>query len=84
MAVNQAHFKNWFVIALSPSIVKRAACYALVVGSLLILINHGACILDDMFSPECFLQSVLSAIVPYLVVTVSSVQATISNENRNV
>lgn len=78
--MSQSRYVEWFGIAVSPRVMRRSACYAIVVGSLLILINHGACILDEMYTPECFLQSILSVIVPYIVVTVSSVQATISSQ----
>jgi len=74
--------EKWSEIAFSPRVMKRSACYALVVGSLLILINHGACILNDDFTLECFLQSILSTVVPYIVVTISSVQTTLSNEKN--
>jgi len=77
---NQSNFGKWFAIAVSPEVIKRSACYAIVVGSILILINHGACILDGVYSHQCFLQSILSALVPYIVVTFSSVQTTISIE----
>jgi hypothetical protein len=80
--MSQSRYVEWFGIAVSPRVMRRSACYAIVVGSLLILINHGACILDEMYTPECFLQSILSVIVPYIVVTVSSVQATISNQGN--
>ncbi len=79
--MSQAVIKKWFAIALSPAVVRRSAGYALVVGTLLILINHGACIMDEVYSVECFLQSILSAAVPYLVVTFSTVQATLASES---
>ncbi len=78
--MGQSKFAKWFLIAISPSVMKRSAYYAIVVGFLLILINHGPCILNDMYSLECFLQSLLTVIVPFIVVTLSSVQTTISNE----
>jgi len=78
--MNQFEFEKWSSIAFSPRVMKRSATYAVVVGSMLILINHGACFLDETFSSICFLQSLLSTVVPYIVVTISSVQTTISNE----
>ena len=80
MIMNQSRFSKWFRVAISPSVMKRSACYAVVVGALLILINHGPCVLNDMYTLECLLQSILSVIVPYMVVTISSVQVTIANE----
>ena len=76
----QSKFAKYFAIATSTSVMKRSTCYAIVVGSLLILINHGGCVLDNVYDHKCFMQSILSVIVPYMVVTFSSVQATISNE----
>lgn len=80
--MSQVELARWSEIAFSPCILKRSVSYAIVVGFLLILINHGPCVLDDMFTRACFLQSVLSVIVPYLVVTASSVQATIANGKK--
>jgi len=82
--MSRSRFEKWFREAVSLPVVKRSACYAIVVGTLLILINHGACILDEMYTIECLLQSVLSVIVPYVVVTFSSIQAANANEcNRD-
>ena len=78
--MRQFEFEKWSAIAFSPRVMKRSACYAIVVGFLLILINHGACVLNEVFTLECFLQSILSTVAPYIVVTISSVRATISNE----
>ncbi len=84
IAMSQSKLAGWFAIAVSPSVVKRSVCYAIVVGFLLVLINHGGCILNDVYTHECFLQSILSVFVPYIVVTISSVQTTISNECKKV
>ena len=78
--MRQFQLEKWSAIAFSPRVMKRSACYAIIVGSLLILINHGACVLNEVFTLECFLQSILSTVVPYIVVTISSIQVTLSNE----
>lgn len=56
-------------------VVRRAIVLALIVGTLLILINHGTCILKSHFSFTCAWQSALTFLVPYGVSTVSSVLA---------
>ena len=81
--MNYNNLKKWYAIAASPDIIKRAIGYALVVGFFLILINHGACILENNYTQVCFLQSLLSMLVPYIVVTFSSVQAIVSNHSNN-
>ncbi len=66
---------TWIALAKSPMIVKRALGYALVVGTLLIAINHGTCIINWEYSFTCLWQSALSLCVPFTVSTFSSVQA---------
>lgn len=73
---------SFFCIALRPKIVKRAMLLALVVGGILIAINHGPCITSGMFNFTCLWQSVLTFFVPYAVSTVSSVMA-INEQRKN-
>ncbi len=73
---------TWLALARSPVIVKRALVYALVVGLLLIAINHGMCIVHRQYSFACLWQSVLSVCVPFFVSTFSSVQALLG-ENKS-
>jgi hypothetical protein len=56
-------------------VVRRAFILAIIVGSLLIGINHGPCLASGHFTSSCFLQSVLTYFVPYFVSTISSVLA---------
>jgi hypothetical protein len=66
---------TWLALAKSPIVVRRALGYALVVGPLLIAINHGTCIINREYSFTCLWQSALSLCVPFTVSTFSSVQA---------
>jgi hypothetical protein len=66
---------EWFELATSPSVVRRAATYAVVVGTILVTINHGDRILAGTVSGFRFLQMGLTVMVPYCVSTLSSVQA---------
>jgi len=62
-------------LALDRTVVFRALIMSLVVGSVLVTINHGMCIYYGHFDFTCFWQSALTFLVPYSVSTVSSVLA---------
>lgn len=66
---------EWFRLACTRSIVRRACRYAIGVGTLLILINHGDAILRRELSLSRLLRMVLTVTVPYAVSTASSVSA---------
>ena len=66
---------EWFRLASSPPIVRRALRYAIGVGTLLIVINHGDAILRGDLSIARFSRMALTVIVPYCVSTASSVGA---------
>ena len=66
---------EWFHLASSPPIVRRALSYAIGVGSLLIVINHGDAILRGDLSIARLLRMALTVMVPYCVSTASSVGA---------
>jgi hypothetical protein len=62
-------------VALQSSVVRRALKYAVVVGVILIAINHGDAILrGDLTSGRVF-KMALTLVVPYVVSTLSSVGA---------
>ncbi len=62
-------------LALKPSVVKRSLKYALVVGLLLILINHSDALLAGRVSCSRLMRMALTVLVPYTVSTFSSVGA---------
>mgnify|MGYP005849749025 FL=1 len=64
---------EWLRIAREPAVVRRAVRIALVVGALLILINHGDALLHGDIGPLRLGQMALTVLVPYCVSTVSSV-----------
>jgi hypothetical protein len=66
---------EWFRVAGSWPVVRRALWYAIGVGALLIAINHGDAILRGELSPERLLRMALTVSVPYVVSTASSVAA---------
>jgi hypothetical protein len=68
--------QNSFIsLAFSRKVVSRAFNVALLVGTLLALINHGERILFLTLSSEDFVKVVLTYLVPYGVSTWSAVQA---------
>lgn len=66
---------EWLRLAASPSVVRRALLYAVVVGSILITINHGDAILRGEIPAGRLVRMLLTACVPYVVSTLSSVGA---------
>ncbi len=66
---------EWLQLALSQSVVCRALKYALIVGTILICINHGDALLRGEVTATRVLRMVLTALVPYCVSTLSSIEA---------
>ena len=64
-----------FHLAFRTSVVKRSLKIAIIVGAILITINHGDAILNGTVTRRRIFQMALTVVVPYVVSTVSSVQA---------
>lgn len=67
--------QTWFQIATSKDCTSRALGYAVVVGIILILINHVDALIRGDIDPVRVLKMGLTLLVPYTVSTLSSVQA---------
>ena len=67
--------RSWLTLALSRSVVRRGLGYALVVGAVLIAINHGDALLRGDVDATRWLKMGLTVLVPYTVSTLSSVGA---------
>ena len=67
--------RNWLKLCVAPSVVRRAALTALVVGTILITINYGEAILNGELTRAQAVRMVLTIFVPYCVSTYSSVSA---------
>lgn len=65
---------DWLAIATRWRVVQRALKYAVVVGAVLIAINHGDAILHGDVTTERWLRMGLTVVVPYVVSTLSSVE----------
>ena len=67
--------RNWWTLARQGSVVKRALVYAVIVGPVLIAINHGDTIVRGQVNFISLLKMGLTFFVPYVVSTCSSVAA---------
>ena len=65
---------SWLQIASRPDIVARSLKVALIVGTLLALINHGNRLLALDLDAEAAVKIALTYLVPYCVSTWASVQ----------
>ncbi len=68
---------EWIRLATSGGVVCRALKFAVVVGAILIGINHGDAIVTGDLDAHRFFKMALTVCVPYLVSTFSSVGAMI-------
>ncbi|MBJ20307.1 MAG: phosphoenolpyruvate protein kinase [bacterium] len=62
-------------VATSGPVVRRALVYLVVVGTILVAINHGDALLQGDIDGTRLLKIFLTPLVPYLVSTLSSVSA---------
>ncbi|MEM6824573.1 MAG: nitrate/nitrite transporter NrtS [Pseudomonadota bacterium] len=67
--------ESFWVLALRPSVVRRAAKVSLVVGIVLMLINHGDVMMAGALTFKGICKIALTFMVPYSVSTYSSVLA---------
>ena len=74
--------KIWLRLAFSRQIIRRALISAVVVGAVLITINHGDALLKGDISLDRSLKMGLTMVVPYIVSTVSSVSTILSISNH--
>tara|TARA_R100001198_G_C5215997_1_gene199728 strand:+ start:664 stop:936 length:273 start_codon:yes stop_codon:yes gene_type:complete len=66
---------SWFALAIQPTVIRRGLMYAVIVGAILISINHGDAILRGEITQGRILKMALTVMVPYVVSTLSSVGA---------
>lgn len=78
MTVGCPRVSSWLDVALRPDIVRRSLRVALLVGTILALINHGDRLLAGSVDGEAALKIFLTYLVPYCVSTWASVQTALS------
>lgn len=74
---------TWIRLASYPATIRRALITALVVGFLLIGINHGPAIISGEITRSRMIQICLTILVPYAVSTVSSVSTRRELQNHD-
>ncbi|WP_428101182.1 nitrate/nitrite transporter NrtS [Candidatus Rariloculus sp.] len=74
---------SWLSIVTQPRVWRRALLYGLVVGAILIAINHGDALLRGDIDGVRILKMILTPLVPFVVSTQSSVGAIRNFERRN-
>ena len=67
--------REWLGVATRRDVMRRALGYAVVVGAILISINHGDALLRGELDRDRLLKMVLTVMVPFCVSTSSSVGA---------
>lgn len=72
--------KRWLRLATTGPVVRRALKFALVVGAILISINHGDAIVRSEIDSGRLLKMILTVFVPYAVSTASSVAAMLESD----
>lgn len=66
---------QWLRVALSPGVIARAVKVALVVGSVLNLVNQGTVLLAGEFADFDAMRGLLNYVVPYCVATYGATSA---------
>jgi hypothetical protein len=75
------NLRTWLISAAHPTTVRRARMTALIVGTLLVAINHGPAVVTGQLTGKRVFQILLTLVVPYLVSTASSIST--RNEMRS-
>ncbi len=70
--------KHRLKIARQPAVMRTATRFALIVGPILIAINHGDVILAGEMQTSDWIKCAITMLVPYTVSTLSSISAYIS------
>jgi len=70
--------REFFSLCFTKRIVKHASLTALVVGVILIVINHGDALLSGQVDTNRLFKIILTVFVPYIVSTVSSASTILS------
>ena len=73
---------EWFALACKGSVVRRGLTFAVVVGAILIAINHGDAILAGELTRTNYYKMALTVVVPYVVSALSSVGAMVDCARR--
>jgi hypothetical protein len=70
--------RDFLTLCFSKDVIKRASLTALLVGTILIVINHGDALIRGQVDANRLFKIVLTVCVPYIVSTVSSASTVLS------
>ena len=73
--------QRYLSLALQGNVVMRGLKFSVIVGTVLVLINHGACVLSGEINRTQAIQIGLTYLVPYVVSTLSSVQSMLEQQD---
>ena len=73
---------NWCALVCRGSVVRRGLKFAVIVGAILIAINHGDAILSGNLTRANYFKMALTVVVPYVVSVLSSVGAIAESARR--
>lgn len=74
---------HWIKLCISKGVMQRATLTALVVGSILALINYGDALIQGTITPAQQIRMLITYLVPYSVSTFSSVSTLKSLKSQN-
>ena len=75
------YMKDFLSLCFTKPVIKRATYTALIVGTILIAINHGDALLRGQVDATRLFKIILTVFVPYIVSTTSSVSAMLNIKN---
>ena len=75
--------KEWLSIAKRRDVVVRGIKVGLIVGTILMAINHGDVILNGQIDSSAFWKISLTYLVPFCVSTYAGVEAILRQKNQN-
>ena len=82
-ADHPASFAEWCALACRGSVVRRGLKFAVVVGTVLIVINHGDAIIAGELTRTNYVKMAMTVVVPYVVSVLSSIGAMIDGNRHS-
>ena len=67
--------REWLRLASDRSVVLRGLAFSAIVGTVLVVVNHGDALMNGDVSAARLMKIVITMLIPYCVSTVSSVGA---------
>jgi len=80
-AARSSKVYEWLALCATKNIVRRALFTSVIVGTILVIINHGDALLHGNIDTARVLRIILTYMVPYMVSTTSSVSAIMNLKN---